>query len=174
MSQGLTNRPRARFATLAGAALALAGASCGSGGPAGTPAPITNADGSFTTCATETRATPYQPGMQVASAAGTFTVKLLESVPGPPVKGQNTFTVEIDETDSGAPLDGLDVTVTPWMPDHGHGTTPVAVTAAGSGTYTLAPVYTYMSGFWQIQFIIAGTVGETGTTDTAVIPICIP
>jgi hypothetical protein len=154
-----------------GAALAMAG--CGSGADT-TSGGLSNADGSFLTCATDIRAVPYQPGMHVTSDAGTFIVKLLQSVPGPPVKGQNTFTVEVDQADTGAPLDGLDITVTPWMPDHGHGTTPVAVTAAAnSGSYTLAPVYTYMSGFWQIQFTIAGMLAEAGTTDTAMIPICI-
>src|SRR5881394_1498765 len=73
------------------------------------------ADGSFLTCATDTRAVPYQPGMQVTSSAGTFTIKLLDSVPGPPVKGPNTWTLEVDDATSGTPLDGLAISVTPWM-----------------------------------------------------------
>jgi hypothetical protein len=55
-----------------------------------------------------------------------------------------------------------------------HGTTPVVVTPAGGGTYTLAPVYLYMSGVWQVRFTIVSSELGGGTTDTAMIPICIP
>jgi hypothetical protein len=147
---------------------------CGAGGETPTPINLTNADGSFLTCATDTRALPYTAGMQVTSDQGTFIVKLLASTPAPPVKGQNSWSVEVDEADTGAPQGGLSVTVSPWMPDHQHGTTPAEVTAPDSGPYTLSPIYTYMSGLWQIRFTIVGTAVGAGTTDTAIIPICIP
>jgi hypothetical protein len=118
---------------------------------------------------------PYAAGMHVASAAGTFGVKLLDSVPGPPVKGNNSWTIEIDDAASGAPVDGLQVSVTPWMPDHGHGTQPVVVSAVGGpGQYGLMPVYLYMSGFWQVQIGIKSTGGAVATQDQAIVPICIP
>jgi hypothetical protein len=153
------------------ALLSLAGG-CGSG-DAGTSATAGASTGAFLTCATEKRAIPYQAGMEVASSLGLFEVKLLDSVPGPPVKGNNTWTVEIDDA-SGAPLDGLTVSVSPWMPDHGHGTQPVVVTTAGSGRYDLAPVYLYMSGFWQVPLVIKSPTGATATQDEAIVPICIP
>ncbi len=132
----------------------------------------------FVSCDTETRATPYQPGMQVTSAATppVFMIKLLESNPGPPVKGTNTWDIEVDEAATGTPLDGLDINVTPWMPDHGHGTSmPVVVTPTGSGgRYTLAPVFLRMSGFWQVKLTIVGTMVGAGVTDNATLPICIP
>jgi hypothetical protein len=166
----------ARALCLAALMVAAAAPGCGSSSPGGTnqDASLLPDDGSFLTCATDTRAVPYQPGMHVTSSAGTFTIKLLGSVPGPPVKGNNTWTVEIDEAGSGAPLDGIDLSVMPWMPDHGHGTTPVAVTAAGSGTYTLAPVYLYMAGLWQIRLSIAAAGLDGGISDNGVLPICIP
>jgi len=133
-------------------------------------------DDMFLTCDTDTRAMPYRPGMEVDSSAmpPVFAVKLLESAPGPPVKGRNTWTIEIDELSTGAPLDGVALTVMPYMPDHQHGTTPVTVTPAGSGTYTLWPVNLYMSGVWQVRFTIVAADVAGGTTDTAVIPVCIP
>lgn len=133
-------------------------------------------DDMFLTCETDTRAMPYRPGMQVASSASppVFLLKLLESRPGPPVKGQNTWTVEVDELATGTPLDELGLSVVPYMPDHMHGTLPVEVTPTGAGTYTLAPVYLYMSGVWQVRFTITAPNVGGGTTDTAVIPICIP
>ena len=163
--------------------VALAFGGCGPGaGASGTTTPITGVDGSFATCDTETRATPYTKGMQVTSVDGTRIVKLLESKPGPPVKGTNTWTVEVDDATTGTPLDGLPITVAPYMPDHLHGTTPVGVTPAGppaglpagSGTYTLDPMYLYMSGFWQVKmnFGVVAVV-DSGPYD-AMIPICIP
>lgn len=152
------------FATLG---VLAAGAGCGSASP-----PQTSEN--FITCATETRALPYEPGLSVASDGRVFTVKLLSSMPASPVRGQNEWTIEIDEARSGAPLDGLDVMVTPWMPDHLHGTRPVVVTPeSDAGKYRLKPVYLYMPGLWQIQFNILGANVGAGTIDTAVIPLCI-
>ena len=155
-------------------ALGAAMAGCGSGGTSG---PSTT-DGMFSTCDTETRAMPYEPGMQVQSSADKFTVKLLQSQPGPPIKGVNTWQVEVDETATGGALDNLDISILPWMPDHGHGTmVPVVVTpmaSTGVGEYKLDPLYLYMSGLWQIKFTIVGTMVEGGTTDVAVISVCIP
>src|SRR5438876_381044 len=41
--------------------------------------------------------------------------------------------------------------VSPYMPDHQHGTSiaPVA-TGQGSGGYQVTPLYLYMSGYWEI------------------------
>jgi hypothetical protein len=162
---------------LAGVAswLALgAGAGCGSGSPSSaTDAAINFVDGSFLTCDTETRGPQNPTGMPFMSTGRNFVVELLQSNPAKPVKGNNTWSVAIEDA-GGTPLDALDVTVAPWMPDHGHGTEPVAVTPAGSGTYTLMPVYLYMSGFWQVKFTITSTSADAGTTDLATIPICIP
>jgi hypothetical protein len=113
--------------------------------------------------------------MSVMSSAGVFAVELLSSSPGPPVKGQNTWAIKVAEVATGTALDGLDVSVTPRMPDHpSHGTRPVVVTPAVGGTYTLEPVYLYMSGVWDVTMTIVGAMVGAGTTDTAVIPICIP
>src|SRR4051812_23392496 len=78
-----------------------------------------DADGVFATCATDDRAMPYQPGMRVMSRAGAFSVALVQSVPGPPVKGNNAWTVEVDDATTAAALDGLVVAASGFMPDHG-------------------------------------------------------
>ena len=161
----------AAFATLAAAA------GCGSNGqgPASQDGAVPSDDGSFMTCAQDKRAMPYQPGMQVTSSAGTFTIKLLDSSPGPPVKGNNVWNLEIDDASSGAPVDGLAIDVTPWMPDHNHGTSAaVGVMPAGGGDYTLMPIYLYMSGFWQVKMNLTATANDAGTADNAILPICIP
>lgn len=150
------------------AALVLPLIGCGS-----SSAPVSTADGAFTTCSTETRAMPYRAGMQVASTTGTFTVKLLDSNPAPPVKGSDVWTIEVDDA-AAAPVDALAISVTPWMPDHGHGTEPVTVTAEGLGKYGLDPLYLYMHGYWEIRLAIASGTGSSATIEDAVLPICIP
>jgi YtkA-like len=165
----------ARLASLL--ALAAAAGACSSG-TSSTTSPATSGDGAvvdgaFVTCATETRGPEDPTGIPYTSTGMNFTVKLLASSPTKPVKGNNTWSVEVDDA-GGMPLDALDLTVTPWMPDHGHGSEPVAVTPAGSGTYSLMPVYLYMSGLWQVKLMITATSQDGGIADQAIIPICIP
>lgn len=136
----------------------------------------------FIDCSAETRATPYQPGMKETSLSGAWVVKLLNNTftadgkvtAQAPAKGTDAWTIEVDDT-SGRPTDGVVSGVNPYMPDHRHGTTPVMVGAAGTGTYTLAPLYLYMSGYWEITVNLTGTTSPSGgTTDSAMFPICIP
>lgn len=158
------------FAGLAVAASLLAG--CGPA--AGASDAGLGGDGSFVTCATDPRAVPYQAGMSVMSDGGLLTVKLLSSTPGPPVKGYNTWVLEIAQTDTGVALEGLEVTVEPYMPDHEHSTTPVGVELAPPAAYRLYPVNLKMSGLWEVRMTISGANLAGGTTARAMIPICIP
>jgi len=144
----------------------------GAGGEAGSAGP------DFVDCSADTRATPYAAGMKETSLSGAWVVKLLNNtflVDGKPViqapaKGTDSWTIEVDDA-SGRPADGIVTGVSPYMPDHRHGTTPVAVTTAGTGTYTLTPLYLYMSGYWEITI---GLTGSGAGTDSAMFPICIP
>jgi hypothetical protein len=159
-----------RFFLVATLAALAAAAGCGGSSPA-TPVDAGEGADQFVDCSTDTRAMPYQNGMQVMSKNGLMMLTL-ESVPGPPIKGTNTWTIQVNEAASGTPLDGLNIAVMPWMVDHDHGTRVVEVTPSGTGTYTLQPVYLYMSGTWDVRFTITGT--PTPTDDTASFWICIP
>jgi hypothetical protein len=141
------------------------------------------ADADFVSCAAETRATPYTAGMQVTSRTGTFVVKLLSNtftdangkvLTEAPAKGVDVWTVEADAANTQTPTDGLTISVSPYMPDHLHGTTPVAVTPAGAGTYTIAPLNLYMSGYWEITLTLTDSSSGTNVVDTAMLPICVP
>jgi len=134
----------------------------------------TDGGDSFVTCDTDPRAVPYQSGLLVRSQQDLFTVRLLSSTPGPPVKGTNRWLVQIEETATAMPLDGLDVAVAPFMPDHQHDTLKVVVTPGEGGTYTFDPVYLFMSGFWEVRMDIRGESAGAGVSDRAVIPSCIP
>ena len=102
-----------------------------------------------TGCAADDRKDVYTPGL--SKEAGTLSVRLIESNPGPPIKGTNTMTLEVLDA-AGQPVEGATLTVTPWMPDHAHGSAvkPV-VTATGGGKYTVEQIYLAMAGLWQIK-----------------------
>jgi hypothetical protein len=152
-----------------------AGAGAGGAGGAGGSGP------DFIDCSAETRATPYKPGLAETSISGAWIVKLVKNtfavngaaLAQAPTKGTDTWTIEVDDAVTAMPVDGIVTGVSPWMPDHRHGTTPVMVSAAGPGTYTLAPLYLYMSGYWEITVDLTSSAGGA-PTDSAMFPICVP
>jgi hypothetical protein len=145
-------------------------------------------DVDFVTCDTETRAVTYQSvmpvRMQESSSAGTYVLKLIsntftdsdgKTTDQAPAKGVDVWNVEIDRADSMAPVDGLTLTVVPYMPDHRHGTTPVGVMPVGSGgDYTINPLNLYMAGYWEITVSVLDPTADGGTTESVLVPICVP
>lgn len=176
---------------LLGSCLVLAASAGGLGCQGDGPGMAVAMNADFYSCVDEARATPYAKGMTATSAAGAFTVKLLDSTftdptgthSEAPAKGSNVWTIEVQDAVTAAPLDGVTMVVTPRMPDHAHGSPlPVVVTSLGGGTYKLDPVYLYMVGFWQVSVELHGAVAPSGAdggaasssgSDTAVFPICI-
>jgi len=157
-------------------------------------------DADFVSCSAETRATPYQPGIQVTSTNGTFIVKLLSNTFTDSAgktkdqafaKGIDVWKIETDLASTTAPMDGLTISVDPEMPDHNHGTTPVGVMPVGNGgLYMFSPVNLYMAGYWVVTLTIdapppiGGSDSDAGAdaptappapiSDTAVLKICVP
>jgi hypothetical protein len=110
-----------------------------------------------TACAMEMRDDDYAVGL---SKSGMFvTASFVSADPAPPARGDNTWVLRFVDSD-GAALEGLDITATPMMPDHGHGTPVVAVVAptAVAGEYSIAPVNLFMAGYWEITLEV--TQGE--------------
>ena len=160
---------------------ALSGAGCKSSGATDDAGVIGDVD--FVNCLAETRAPPFQQGMQVTSGKGIYLVKVLKNtfkddmgrvLTIAPAKGVDTWTIEVDTAASGTPLDGMSIAVKPFMPDHNHGTTAVGVSAAGAGTYTIDPLNLYMAGYWEITFNLTDASGDAPVTDSAMVPICVP
>lgn len=122
-----------------------------------------------TGCAADTRKDVYTPGL--SKPAGSLSVRLVASNPGPPVKGTNAMTFEVLDA-AGQPIEGATLTVTPWMPDHAHGSAvkPV-VTAVGGGTYTVDEIYLAMAGLWQIKVGVQGAGG--GPLEEATFQFCL-
>lgn len=127
-----------------------------------------HADAAPVNCATEDRADPYVAGMTAEGSAG-YSVKLVQSTPAPPAKGDNTWELQL--LDGTTPVDGATLELVPFMPDHGHGT-PIGaeVTAGGSdGMYTATPVNLWMPGYWEVTVNIT----DGSNTDSVVFKTCI-
>ena len=120
-------------------------------------------------CALEDRADVYAPGMSKAGAD--YTVSLIDSLPAPPSEGDNAWIMEITNG-AGATIDDLELSVSPFMPDDGHGT-PVraAVTPAGAdGQYSVDPVNLWMPGYWEVRIDVDD---GAGIPDSVVFGFCI-
>jgi hypothetical protein len=131
-----------RAGLLAGALLAVG---CG-GSPAGDPS-------------SEGTGFSGTPLLQIAGTADHVRVAVRTS-PSPPTRG--VAAVELTVTDAdGALLDGLAVSVTPWMPDMGHGSSVApTVRAAGDGVYLVENLYFFMPGRWQLRTHLQGAAAD--------------
>lgn len=141
-------------------------AACGSSGSTGPDA----ADN----CTNDPRAeTPVVP-LEHMGDGGALDFKIMSYDPAPPARGNNTWIVQINQMTGGVvgqPMSNEQMTVTPFMPDHGHGTAivPVITTMPTAGQYQIANINTWMPGLWEIT--IAAT---TAPADQTVYRFCIP
>ena len=105
-------------------------------------------------CVNETRADTFVVGLDKPGVAGLLDFKLMSASPAPPARGDNTWIVEVSSMTSGVvggPVSGAAMLVTPFMPDHGHGT-PITVNVTSmptAGQYQLTPVNLWMPGYWE-------------------------
>ncbi len=118
-------------------------------------------------CSEETRAETYVSGMHKKS--GDHTITLVNADPGPPEREDNVWELEIST--SAGPMEGATVSVTSWMPDHGHGSAVDAVvTEEGTaGSYVVDPVHFQMAGFWEVTV----KVEASGIDESVVFGFCI-
>jgi hypothetical protein len=117
-------------------------------------------DASVTTptgCAAEARADAFAIGLTKALPSG-HVVRIVGATPAPPAKGDNAWTVELIDG-AGKPVSGATIVVTPFMPDHGHGTaTAPTVTPEGApGKYSISKMNLPMAGYWDVTLSV--TIG---------------
>jgi hypothetical protein len=133
-------------------------------------------DGSFSTCAMETRATPYTAGMTAMSTSGAYTITLVSVVTTPlegpavpmPAVGPATWQLTLADSTGAAPT-GVTLTAVPAMPDHSHPPPTLNVPANGQGGYTLE-LNLFMGGYWTVTFTIQPA---SGSSETAVFHLCV-
>jgi hypothetical protein len=123
-------------------------------------------------CAEEDRDDEFVIGLQKNGQAGQLEFRLMSANPAPPARGDNEWILQLNGMGGGAAVAGAQMAVTPFMPDHQHGT-PLAVDIepqATEGQYKLAPVNMWMPGLWEIT--IEAAAGAQ--SDTVVYRFCIP
>lgn len=118
-------------------------------------------------CAEETRTVDYAPSLTASGSLGT-TVTLVRSVPGPPVVGNNVWELLVED-EAGQAVVGAEVAVTPFMPDHRHGSPlAVVVTERGDGYYRAKPLNFSMPGYWNTRVQVTTSAWQ----DTAAFKLC--
>ena len=109
----------------------------------------------------------YTAGMSHTGDLGVVEFALVASDPAPPDKGVNVFTIQITDIETNSPIDGAVVPITPFMPEHGHGTNPEFYTTeatSDAGTYQSEPIDLFMSGLWTLTFSVES--GDTVLDET--------
>lgn len=144
-------------------ALTSACSSSSSSGNQAAPAP--------SLCATDSRAQTYSAGMEQKGAAGALSVKLQSIDPNPVIKGNNDWKIQVVDA-SGAPVSDATITVKPFMPDHGHGSsiTPQVAAGADPGTYDVSLLNLFMPGIWTVTFDVTT---QDNVTDSSVFTFCV-
>lgn len=119
-------------------------------------------------CEIETRDEEFVVGIAKTGQQLTFT--LLSATPAPPSRGNNSWTLQL--TNATGPVGGATIVVSPFMPDHQHGT-PIEVMVTpllDAGQYELSPINMWMPALWETT--IQATSG--GATDRVVFKFCVP
>jgi len=98
----------------------------------------------------------------VPSSSGQLQIAVRWSPQSPTV---GLDAAELSVTDStGAPVDGLGLSVVPWMPAHGHGTSVLLdVSSSAPGVFVATPIDIFMTGSWELRLTTTGTVDDTAT-----------
>ncbi len=126
-------------------------------------------------CAEETRADDFVVGLSKVGDGNLLDFTLMTADPAPPARGDNTWVLQINQMTNGvdgAAVDGASMTVSPFMPDHGHpsGKTVIVTPNGTAGQYELAPVNLWMPGLWETTIDATTSAGD----DTVVFRFCIP
>lgn len=111
-----------------------------------------------------TNSDTYADGLTKTGQMGKVQVMLANANPAPPDVGENSWVIEVMDAD-GQPIDGVTVTVSPYMPAHGHGTTPADYTGvtADGGLTEVGPFDLFMPGTWETTVKVEGTVDDVAT-----------
>lgn len=80
--------------------------------------------------------------------------------PDPPIVGTNEIDVDVTRASDGSAVDGLTITVAPFMPAMDHGTSGATVTPTGHGHYRVQDVYLFMPGRWELETSFTGPVQD--------------
>ena len=121
------------------------------------------------TCQRDPRLDAFAPNLKKTGGKGAFSFVYVSGDPESPTRGTNKWKLQLLDG-SGHPTTTPAIEVKPFMPDHGHGTSIKAKATPEGDAYTIAPLYFFMPGLWQVTF----TATQDATTDEAVFTVCVP
>ncbi|MFM2418131.1 MAG: hypothetical protein RL385_2854 [Pseudomonadota bacterium] len=99
---------------------------------------------------------------------GTFAGELALD-PSPCIVGDNSAQITLRDA-AGAALEGATVTVSPWMPAHGHGTIDVSAIEGDPGVYGTERVRFNMAGRWELHIQVVSGDEEGQLVATLEVP----
>jgi hypothetical protein len=112
---------------------------------------------------------PSTPLQTVTSSTGALSIEVRTGPEQPPPLGQSAAQLTVEDATTLAPVDGLDLTVVPWMPAMGHGSSvSPTVTPMGGGVYLVTNLYLYMPGTWQLRTTLVGQGTDSVTPEFTV------
>jgi hypothetical protein len=105
---------------------------------------------------------PQAPLTTVTGDSSKLRVEMRSAPDQPLTAGLGSIELRVTDAETGAPVEGLDVTLTPWMPAMGHGTSVVPqLVSADKGRYVFDNVSLFMPGEWQLRTHFAGAVADS-------------
>ena len=110
-------------------------------------------------CVAETRADTFSLGLE--KSVDDYRVVLKSADPTTPEVGPNTWDFEIFRGSDA--VSTATVSMKPWMPDHGHGTTPLFWDSAyleQEQRYQVGPFNLIMPGLWTFTFLVVDGATE--------------
>jgi hypothetical protein len=143
------------------AALRLAALLCGLSWGCGSSNASISADGGDGACSS-TSSFPATALATMTSADGKLDVAVHSAPYQPLIAGLQCVELVVTDPSTGAGVDGLAITMTPWMPAMGHGAsvTPL-LTPLGQGRYVFTNVSLFMPGEWQLRTQFSGEVSDS-------------
>ena len=91
------------------------------------------------------------------------------AAPSPLLRGNSTIKLVLTDPRTNAPLDDADVSIVPWMPAMGHGSSIVpTVTSEGDGVYVVSDLVLIMPGTWELRLQLGGALQDTVTVNVSV------
>jgi hypothetical protein len=124
-------------------------------------------------CMNSGRGDTYVAGLEHKGANDVYDFKLMSAMPAPPMRNLNVWVIQISWEATGAPVTGAALVVTPFMPDHQHGSgayKPQIQELSTPGQYQISDINTWMPGYWEVT-INATTPDHVA--DTVVYKFCI-
>jgi hypothetical protein len=126
-------------------------------------------DSSFTDASADMAMADAGAYGEVMSESGALRFEVRTGPTQPPTRGVSTVWLAVSDAASGEPTTGLELTVVPWMPAMGHGTSvKPAIEAAGDGQFVVSRVNLYMGGKWDLRIAISGAVTDRATIHFAI------